>query len=229
MTNMNLSSPAPRWQPWRSVSLVAAILGASLAGCSDPDSPNGGAGSGFASAPEQCAPGNAYEPLQAPRALLESGIAGVCVLCSVMDAEAVVDEDPATAATLNVPVALAGTAYVSVFDTARVHPIGAMVAFSIAGEDDAIPLTIALNQNITITTFLNGAEQESTALEEANVPIALSLLDLPSLLFTPSVPASRFVGVKVGEPFDEVRLDFGGGLQVLNALRVLEVCVNDGR
>ncbi|WP_370305071.1 hypothetical protein [Sinimarinibacterium flocculans] len=198
------------------------------AGCSDPDDPNHGSSPGFSSAPEQCAPGNAFEPLRAPRAVLEEGISGLCLLCSVFDAEAVVDADPASFATLNVPLSVAGTAYVSVFDTARTHPPGTRVAIFVAGEEDLIPVTIALNQQIRMTTFLNGAEQESTSPDEGQVPIVLSLLDLPSLLFTPTNPGPRAVGGQVSKEFDQVRLDFGGGLQVLNALRLFEVCVNDG-
>lgn len=209
--------------------LAAGLLAAALAaGCSDPDSPNGGGSAGFASAPEQCAPGNAFEPLRAPRALIEKGISGLCVLCSVLDAEAVTDADPANFATLNVPLSVAGTAYLSLFDTARTHPPGSRVAIFVAGEEDAIPLTIALNQQVTVTTFLDGQEQESTVPGSSQVPIVLSLLDLPSILFTPTNPGPRAIGVQVGQEFDEVRVDFGGGLQVLNALRLFEVCVNDG-
>lgn len=228
MTKMTLRTPCSGQQTWRVAGLAVAIVAASLTGCSDPDSPNGGGSAGFSSAPEQCAPGNTFEPLRAPRATLETGIAGACALCSVMDAEAVIDEDPNSAATLNVPAAVAGTVFVSVFDTARVHPSGSKVGFSIGGEDDSIPLTIGLNQQITITTFLNGEEQESTSPDQGTVPIVLSVLDLPTLLTSPAVPSSRFFGVQVGKAFDEVRLDFGGTVQVLNSLRVSEVCVSDG-
>lgn len=228
MTTMTLRTPCFCHQTWRFAGLAVVIIGASLSGCSDPDSPNHGAGSGFTSAPQQCATGNPFEPLRAPRATLEAGISGVCVTCAVLNAEAVVDEDPNSAATLNVPAAVAGSVFVSVFDTARVHPSGSTVGFSISGEDDSIPLTIALNQQLTVTTYLNGEEQESTSPDQGTVPIALSLLDLPTLLVTPGLPSSRFFGVQVGKAFDEVRLDFGGTVQVLNSLRVSEVCVSDG-
>lgn len=217
--------PVKAWRLMGAAGLVAAVL---AAGCSDPDDPNHGSSAGFSNAPEQCAPGNAFEPLRAPQALLEKGISGLCLLCSVFDAEFVIDADPASFATLNVPLSVAGTAYVSVFDTARTHPPGSRVAIFVAGEEDAIPVTVALNQQIRITTFLNGEEQESSTPDEGQVPIALSLLDLPSLLFTPANPGPRAVGGQFTKEFDEVRLDFGGGLQVLNALRVFEVCVDDG-
>lgn len=220
---------APRrgsaWRRTGAAGLMAAVL---AAGCSDPDDPNHGSGSGFADAPEQCAPGHAFEPLLEPRAQLKKGISGLCVLCAVLDPEAVIDADPTNFATLNVPVGVGGTAYVSVFDTARTHPPGARVAIFVAGEKDAIPLTFALNQQMKVTTFLNGEEQESSSSDEGQVPIVLSLLDLPSLLFTPTSPAARAIGGQFTKEFDEVRLDFGGGLQVLNALRVAQVCVNDG-
>lgn len=219
--------------PWRkktrSMAEAAGIVALVLAaGCSDPDDPNRGSSSGFDSAPEQCAPGNAFEPLRAPRAALETGIGGVCVGCSVVDAEFAIDDDPANFATLNVPVSVTGTAYLSVFDTARTHPPGSRVAVFVAGEEDAIPVTLALNQQIRITTFLNGKEQESSTPDEGQVPIALSLLDLPTLVVTPGNPGQRAVGGQLAKEFDQVRVDFGGGLQVLNALRLFEVCVNDG-
>ena len=211
------------------VAVAAGLVAVALvAGCSDPDDPNHGSSSGFASAPEQCAPGNAFEPLRAPRAVLETGIGGVCATCSVADAETVIDADPANFATLNVPLSAAGTVYLSVFDTARTHPPGSRVAIFVASEEDEIPATVALNQQITVTTFLHGEEQESTSPDEGQVPIALGLLDLPSLLFTPTTPTPRAVGGQVTKEFDQVRVDFGGGLQVLNALRLFEVCVNDG-
>ena len=214
------------WRLTGAAGLVAVV--ALAAGCSDPDSPNGRGGGGFATAPQQCAPGNAFEPLRAPRAVLETGIAGVCAGCSVIDAEAAVDADPTNFATLNVPVSVAGTAFLSVFDTARTHPPGSRVAIFVAGEEDAIPLTVSLNQQIRITTFLGGEEQESSTSEEGQVPIGLSLLDLPSLLVTPTNSGVRAVGSQLTKEFDQVRVDFGGGLQVLNALRLFEVCVNDG-
>lgn len=217
--------PQTAWRRGSAAGLLAVVL---AAGCSDPDDPNHGSSPGFANAPEQCAPGGAFEPLRAPRALLESGISGLCLLCSVMDAEAAIDDDPTNFATLNVPVSVAGTAYLSVFDTARTHPPGSRLAVFVAGEEDAIPVTVALNQQIRITTFLGGEEQESSTPDEGQVPIALSLLDLPSLLFTPTSPAPRAVGGELTKEFDQVRLDFGGGLQVLNALRLFEVCVKDG-
>lgn len=220
---------APRpGKAWRATGAAGLTAVALLAGCSNPDDPNHGSSAGFASAPQQCAPGNAFEPLRAPRAVLETGIGGLCLTCSVLDAEAVTDADPANFATLNVPISVGGTAFVSLFDTARTHPAGSRIAIFVAGEEDAIPVTIALNEQITVTTFLGGQEQESTSPESGQVPIALSLLDLPSILFTPSNPGPRAVGVQVGQEFDEVRVDFGGGLQVLNALRLFEVCVNDG-
>lgn len=220
---------APRSEKaWRRTGAAGLLAVALAAGCSDPDSPNGGGSAGFTSAPEQCAPGNAFEPLRAPRAVLETGISGLCVLCFVFDPEAAIDEDPANFATLNVPISVAGTAYLSVFDSARTHPPGSRVAIFVAGEEDAIPVTVALNQQIRITTFLGGEEQESSTPDEGQVPIALSLLDLPSLLFTPTSPAPRAVGGELTKEFDQVRLDFGGGLQVLNALRLFEVCVKDG-
>ena len=61
-----------------------------------------------------------------------------------------------------------------------------------------------------------------------SIVIGLSLLDLPSLLVTPTNSGVRAVGSQLTKEFDQVRVDFGGGLQVLNALRLFEVCVNDG-
>ncbi|MGB0954982.1 MAG: hypothetical protein ACPGZP_03180 [Panacagrimonas sp.] len=219
--------PAKAWRMAGAAGLLAATL---AVGCSDPDTPNGG-GAGFASAPQQCAPGNAFEPLRAPRGLVRTGLSGVCVGCTVMDAEAAVDDDPTNFATLNVPVAVTGTAFLSVFDSARTHPPDSRVAVFVAGEEDAIPLTIGLNQEITVTTLLDGQEQESTdpsASPNGQVFAVLSLLDLPSVLTTPANPGPRTVGAQFSKEFDEVRLDFGGGLQVLNGLRLFEICVSDG-
>lgn len=217
-----------RGTKWTTRVAATLMTMAFLVGCSDPADSNRGNSSGAAGAPEQCAPGNAFEPLRAPRAELDSGSTLTCVLCTVTNSRAVVDEDPSNSALLNVPVGLAGTAWVSVFDTARTHPPDSRIAFFIAGEEDAIPATIALNQQVTVTTFLNGEEQESSASDRGQVPLGVSLFDLPTLLITPTNPGPRSIVTQVTKEFDEVRLDFGGGLQVLNALRVFEVCVNSG-
>ena len=99
-------------------------------------------------------------------------------------------------ATLNVPLSVAGTVFLSVFDSARTHPPGSRVAVFVAGEEDAIPLTVGLNQQIRITTFLGGEEQETTdpsASQEGQVPIVLSLLDTPTVL-APANPGPRAEG-----------------------------------
>lgn len=206
--------------------LALLLTGAGLAACSDPDDSTHGAGS-VMDAPEACAPGNAFAPLLAPRAVLDSGIAGGCVACRVVDPDAVVDADPENFATLQVGVGLAGTAFISVLDSARINPPGTRVGFLVAGDDEfAIPLTVAVGQQTTITTLLNGVEQDSTSPSNDNPPLALQILEVPILL--PGIPQAetRFIGLVTEKEFDQVRLDFGGAVNLLNSFRVFNLCVD---
>jgi hypothetical protein len=204
--------------------LAALLTGAGLAACSDPDDSTHGAGS-VIDAPEACAPGGAFAPLLAPRAVLDSGIAGGCVACRVVDPHAVVDTDPQNFATLQVGIGLAGTAFISVFDSARVSPPGTRVGFLVAGDDEAaIPLTVAVGQQTTITTFLNGTEQDSTRPSADSPPLALQILEVPILLPGAPPAETRFIGLVTEKEFDEVRLDFGGAVNLLNSLRVFSLC-----
>lgn len=230
---MNVSIPlsvmAPARGRGRSVigyALAALLTGAGLAACSDPDDSTHGAGS-VMGAPEACAPGNAFAPLQAPRAVLDSGIAGGCVACRVVNADAVVDADPESFATLQVGVGLAGSAFISVFDSVRVNPPGTRVGFLVAGDDEAaIPLTVAVGQQTTITTFLNGVEQDSTSPSSDSPPLALQILEVPILLPGTAQAETRYIGLVTEQAFDEVRLDFGGAVNLLNSLRVFSLCMD---
>lgn len=229
--NASILLSATGWMRGRSLvgyTLAALLTGAGLIACSDPDDSTHGADS-VMDAPEACAPGNTFAPLRAPRAVLDFGIAGGCIGCRVVDAEAVVDEDPANFATLQVGLGLVGSAFISVFDSARVSPPGTRVGFLVAGDDDAaVPLTVAVGQQTTITTFLDGVEQDSTSPSSLSPPLALQILEVPILL--PGAPQAdiRFIGLVAEQEFDELRLDFGGAVNLLNSLRVFEVCVSDG-
>ncbi|MDT0496211.1 hypothetical protein RM530_02365 [Algiphilus sp. W345] len=223
----NSRPPSAHTPTHRLLQAGALALSAALAGCgNNPDDPTHGSTS--ISAPESCAPGRQFAPLLAPRAVVESGIAGGCVGCRVVDANAVVDQDLQNHATMQVGLGLAGTAFVSVFDSARVNPAGAQVGFLVAADDGAVPLTVAVGQQTTITTFLGGQEQESTRASEGSPPIALQILNVPALL--PPAPnlATRYVGLVAGREFDQVRLDFGGAVNLLNSLRVYAICLSGG-
>lgn len=202
--------------------LAALLISAGLAACSDPADSTGGS-TPIVNAPDACA------PLRAPRAVLDFGIAGGCVACRVVNAEAVVDADPENFATLQVGIGVAGSAFISVFDSARVSPPGTRVGFLVAGDDEAaIPLTVAVGQQTAITTFLNGAEQDSTSASSASPPVALQILDLPLVLPGSPFSGTRFVGLVAEQAFDEVRLNFGGGVNLLNSLQVVEACISNG-
>lgn len=205
---------------------LLALVGGTLAGCGNPDDPTHGS-RGSQTAPGACAPGAAFAPLLAPRAVIDTGISGGCIACTVTDAEAVVDEDLQNFATMQVGVGLVGSAFISVFDSAKTHDPGTRVGFLAANQDDAmVPLTIAVGQQVTLTTFLNGVEQESTVSSENSPAIALQVLELPILLPGSSVPGARFVGTVAQKEFDEVRIDFGGAVNVLNGLKVFNVCLD---
>ena len=100
-----------RWAVAYALSALLACAG--LAGCSEPDDSTRGADS-VRNAPTDCAPGRAFAPLLAPRAVLDSGIAGGCVACLVNNADAVVDAGEGVKHSDSVKVSLprAGWAYV---------------------------------------------------------------------------------------------------------------------
>ena len=223
--SFNVMDPAGGRRSMFTYALAALLIGAGLAACGDPDDSTGGPGP-IVNAPQACAPGNPFAPLQAPRAVLDFGIAGGCAACRVLNAEAVVDADRENFATLQVGVGLAGSAFITVFDSARVHPPGTRVGFLVGGDDQAaVPLTVAVDQQTTITTFLDGMEQDSTSPASVNPPLALQILESPVLLPTAAIGDIRFIGLVAERGFDEVRLDFGGAVNLLNSLRVFSLCV----
>jgi hypothetical protein len=206
----------------------AALLGAAaawlLAACGPPSDPTHGIS--YQDAPEACAQGHTFAPLVAPRATVATGAIGRCIGCTVLNPDAVIDGDVNTYATLEAPLGVGGGAWLSVTDTAGPHKAGRRVGFFIAYEAGKIPLTVGIGQMLSVSTELNGQQQETSALDAATTPVDLQILNLPTLLPGPSDSLPQFAGITTSKDFDTVRVDFGGTLNVLNAMNVYQMCTN---
>ena len=129
-------------------------------------------------------------------ATIATGRTGLCTTlnCFITNEGNVVDANTANVGNIDIPLGLAGGVYFSV-DTNTTFPAGRRAGFLIDNGTGLIDLN--LFSNFSLTTYLNGVEQESVS--------SAALLDV-SLFGGPNINAVSFVTTK---SFDEVRLNVG--------------------
>lgn len=127
-----------------------------------------------------------------------TGINGVaCALCSVSNTQNVIDNDPNTAASIVLAVGVGATGSIAVKDQLTTYPAGTFAGFDI---QNASLIGVNLLGGVTVTTYLNGVQQESSG---GNL-ISLELLS-----------ASRqIVGFKTTLPFNTVQIRVGNLVSV---------------
>lgn len=201
----------------RAASLLLALL---LAACGDDPEVAGG---DPVPSPDRCAPGAALEPLLSPKVTITTRTRGLCALCIASDKENVIDEDLTNFASLNTAVGVLGNLEMSVASTTGPIAGDRRVGFVVTNGGATIPLTLSVIQTTRVTTLLNGQEQESASPSDSNNPLVLSAIGL----LGESPDASRFIGFVATKEFDELRLNFGGALNVLNGVHVFAACVGN--
>lgn len=138
---------------------------------------------------------------------------GLCLACSVTDPNNVIDDDPDNYASINLDLSLlTGSAGLAVHGPSGVtYPAGLIPGFTVFVPDAALLAASVLPQ-VTISTSLSGAEQESSRFT------TLLTLDLLGLL---RHNARFYVGIKATKPFDTVSIS--AEPLVASALDILDV------
>ncbi|MEO5582008.1 MAG: Ig-like domain-containing protein, partial [Saprospiraceae bacterium] len=125
-----------------------------------------------------------------------TGIGGVvCALCAVSDTENVITTSGTDFATINLTAGVLANGSIAVEDALTTYPAGTFAAFEIQNQT---LLDVTILDNITITTYLNGAQQESKSGVGA-------LIGADSDLLTGS-NGRQVVGFISTLPFDEVKI-----------------------
>lgn len=162
-----------------------------------------------------------YRPIILPNATVAKATAQTCLVCAVTNETNVIDADLTNFATLDTTIGLVDGASVTVNDTATTYPAGRRVGFVVADPAGAL-LTLNLLQNATITTVLNGVDQDSSV---NSTTLSVDLLGM-SVLGTPSAP--YFLSYISNSQFNAVRLSYGSTVGALSTLNAYDVCVSTG-
>lgn len=167
-----------------------------------------------------CNLGALYEPILDPNAVVRADVDGICLLCGVDDALAVVDRKRSTYATLRTAVGVASNVSLTVTDSSTryaassVKPKGA--GFVVRSADKV--LSLDLLRGATVTTSLNGVDRQSFSV---GGPLKLDLLGLLN-------SQDYFIlGGAATKDFDAVRITFGSAVRALTSLRVYGACVRN--
>ncbi len=144
----------------------------------------------------------------------ETGVGTACVGCQIENADFVTNIDTSDAAEMVLTAGLLGSLSLSVQDPANTYPGGSLTGFVVESGTLGL-LVLDLLENITVTTFLDGTQQESQS--------ASNLLDLELLgLLGNQQTTKRAVGFYTSLDFDEVKISFGGlvNAQLLSTLNI---------
>ena len=142
-----------------------------------------------------------------------TGIA--CVGCRVSNPYNLLTPSTTDYATLQLSASVGQFVGVSVLDLYNIYPSGTRVAFT--AEDVANIIGADLLQGIFITTYLNGIEQERSALGQ--------LIDL-SILGVSIGNGKRAYAFNTTLPFNEVRFEVGSLVSINNTFRIYNVLIN---
>jgi hypothetical protein len=145
---------------------------------------------------------------------VNASVTGICLLCSISNANRVIDADLTNYATMTVPVGVLATGSLRVTDSSTAFPAGRHVGFAVAQPGQV--LSLAALGNVTVRTLLNGTTQE--------VADSATLLELMALAGNAD-PNARFLGFEATKPFNAVRIDVGSLLSVSTTMHVYSACV----
>jgi hypothetical protein len=154
--------------------------------------------------------------LVSPEASATGGVRGVCPLgCGVTNLQNVTSSSFTDYATMNVALGVAASTYIRVTDSTTTYPAGRQTGFLAA--DPAALLSLALLQNVSVKTLLNGTVQETASTGNLLTLQALGLLVNPQ---------EGFVGFTTSKPFNAVEIDLGQLASVLGSMNVYKSCVS---
>ena len=144
-----------------------------------------------------------------------TGTDGVaCVACEVDNAMNVISEDNSDYALINIVAGVAGNASISVQDVLVDYPAGTQAGFVIRDTNDL--LQADLLNTLTITTYLDGVQQEQ---QTANNLLALEALGLVNITPT-STDNFYVVAFNTSTTFDEIQLTVNSLVAAVNSIEV---------
>ncbi|PHN97370.1 hypothetical protein CSC81_09820 [Tenacibaculum discolor] len=144
-----------------------------------------------------------------------TGTDGVaCIACEVDNAVNVISEDNSDYALINIVAGVAGSASISVQDVLVDYPAGAQAGFVIRDTNDL--LQADLLNTLTITTYLDGVQQEQ---QTASNLLALEALGLVNITPT-STDSFYVVAFDTSTSFDEVQLTVNSLVAAVNSIEV---------
>ena len=168
-----------------------------------------------------CTSGSPFEPLTAANYTATSSTGGLCIGCSVLSPELVLDENNATFAEMYLPLGVAGNARITATENTNANFSGMVnVGFVTSNPDTGLLDLSLLGDFLTLRLYDEGVEVDSFT-----VGGGLLSLDVAGLL---GGPEQTFVGVEVdadATSFDAVALEFGGLLAADTELRIHDTCV----
>jgi VCBS repeat-containing protein len=126
----------------------------------------------------------------------QTGIFGLCILCSLLNEDNVVDADTTDFAEINLPIGVGGNARIAV-EANEVIPANYEVGFAMRQGSGLLNLTLL--SAITISTYKDGDPRESV--------VANSALANVTLLGSSNI---NLIGFKTTMDFDEVRMRVNG-------------------
>lgn len=145
-----------------------------------------------------------------------TGISGaLCLLCDVRNAGNVIDEDTTNYASIIVTAGVNAVGNLSVLNVLENYPAGTFAGYYI--ENTALAEGSVFS-NLTITTYLDGIEQESETGSDALINVDSDLLLSPD---------QKLVGMVTTMPFDEVKISLYNTLTVdVGTTRVYSVVID---
>ncbi|GFD80100.1 hypothetical protein KUL118_29620 [Tenacibaculum sp. KUL118] len=144
-----------------------------------------------------------------------TGTDGVaCIACEVDNAVNIISEDNSDYALINIMAGVAGSASISVQDVLVDYPAGTQAGFVIRDTNDL--LQADLLNTLTITTYLDGVQQEQ---QTANNLLALEALGLVNITPT-STDSFYVVAFDTSTSFDEIQLTVNSLVAAVNSIEV---------
>nr|WP_281246612.1 thrombospondin type 3 repeat-containing protein [Marinobacter zhejiangensis] len=158
--------------------------------------------------------GQQFVPLLAPASSASDTSSG-CLLCDVVDAGNLVNDNLADAATMQLNLNLFGYAAVRATNGSFTYPANNVVGIAISDPGNA--LSVELLNGFTVATYLDNEVQES------NIDFQGLGLDLAGLLGDSEV---TFMTLQTTKPFNGIELRYGALANILADVSVHAMCAS---
>ncbi|WP_458627387.1 DUF7507 domain-containing protein [Winogradskyella sp. PC D3.3] len=137
-----------------------------------------------------------------------------CVACEVDNSQNVISQDGSDFALINIVAGVAGNASISVQDVLMDYPVGTRAGFVIRDTNDL--LEVDLLNSITLTTYLDGLQQEQRTAGNLLALEALGLINITPL----TTDGLYIVAFNATLSFDEIQITIASLVGVINSIEV---------